>query len=124
MNIILSKKEKHPTMQGEITQAINLDDKKVLFVYGLAGSRGDNLVSCSIPSDRFNTSVAAKGLTVYNIEDSGDGTPDVEGTVRAYWEREGFQVALVGISKNVRTSKNTAEYRLILADLHAAIFGA
>lgn len=122
MNIILSTKEKHPITQAEIQNVVDLNEKKVLFVYGLAGSRGDNHVSSSSMGDTLAAHVASLGLSVYNPEDEGDDRPALEDTVKAFWEREGFQVACVGISKNVRISKTASDYKALLSGLFTKLF--
>ena len=122
MNIILSTKENHPVSQAELGSVVDLNEKKVLFVYGLANSRGEGKISSSIVTGAFSGKVANAGYDVYNPEDEGNDTPEVVDTVRAFWEREGFQVAVVGIAKNIRATKLAADYTLLLRELHTAIF--
>ena len=124
MNIVLSKNEKHPATQVDLTPTVNLEDKKVLFVYGLGRRRGDNKVSASLTTSRLEDLLHAKSYVLYSPEDDGDDTPEIQGKVSEFWASQGFQVSCVGISRNLRDNMNVVDYKNLLTEIHNSTFGS
>ena len=123
MNIILSNKEKHPASQAEVCASLDLADKKVLFVFGLANSKGDNKVYVNSGDGLDGAFLRLHNLKEYSYLDEGEDTPELLEPTLKFWERQGFEVAVVGISKNVRRSGDAGLYKLLLQELHSALLG-
>lgn len=119
MNIILNKNEVQPVTQAEVGASLNLEEKKVLFVYGLGNSRGDNHVSSSTDSSRIAEVIHGKNYEVLEFDDSG---PNIESKATEFWESQGFAINCVGIAKNIRRTMTGVDYKQFLHDLYSASF--
>lgn len=122
MNIMLSAKEKHPVTQADVCGSLNLSDKKVLFVFGLANSRGENKVYLHSNGGVSSDFLASHDLEDYSYSENGDRTPELVEPFLASWTRQGFEVAIVGLSKNLR-QKDAASYKRLLEEIYAEVLG-